>query len=313
MALTACLILSGMRSLGWMTASVFAAVVAVGVAAPAEAAPAYPKAVGRCVDQTAVLGQALCKKVTAVLLRDEKSTADEIAVAVVPTTGDAGIEAWSAGLFNTWGVGKKGKANGVLLVVALDDRKVRLQTGRGVANRLGGGDAARIIDDVTSHFSQNEYALGILTGLDEVRRQLGHHVPAGALLVPLAATAPAPTEPEQAGGGDPAVSADGSEFITPGDVTSADDGDVPVLPIAIGGFAVVALLAVAIGRGSSSSAGGGDPSSWAHRDGIHQATWTAGTTDSTTINSSPGLDSSGSSTSSFGGGSSDSSGATGTW
>lgn len=310
--LTACRILSGMRSFGWMTASVLAAVAAVGVAAPAEAAPAYPKAAGRCVDQTAVLGRALCKEVTAVLLRDEKSTTDEIAVAVVPTTGGAGIEAWSTGLFDTWGVGKKGK-NGVLLVVALDDHKVRLQTGRGVANRLGDSDAAHIVDDVTSYFTQNEYPLGILTGLDDVRRQLGHHVPADALLVPLAARAPAPTEPELSGGDDAAVSADGSDFTTQDDVTSAYDSAVPVLPIAIGGFAVVALLGVAIGRGSSRSTGGGDPSSFARHNSMRQTTWTAGSTDSTTINSSPSLDSSGGSAPGFGTSSTDGSGATGTW
>jgi uncharacterized protein len=292
-----------------MTASVFAAISVVGVAAPAEAAPAYPKANGRCVDQTAVLGQDLCAKVTAILLRDEKSTSDEIAVAVVPTTGASSIEAWSTGLFNTWGVGKKAKNNGVLLVVAVEDHKVRLETGRGVANRLGDSDAVNIVDDITSHFSDDEYALGILTGLDDVRRQLGHTVPTNALLAPLAATAPAPAEPDLTGSDDSGVSSDGSEFTTPDDFASADDGSVAVLPIAIGGFVVVVLLVVAIGRGSSRSAGRG----LAHHDSTHQATWATGITDSATTSSLSGTDASGSAGPSFGGGSSDGGGATGSW
>src|SRR5690349_19885120 len=106
-----------MRSLGWFTASFFAVTAVVGMAVPAQAAPVYPRADGRCVDQTGVLGPDLCRKVTSILVREEKSTSDEIAVVVVPNTGDSTIEAWSTGLFNTWGVGRKGKDNGVLLVV----------------------------------------------------------------------------------------------------------------------------------------------------------------------------------------------------
>lgn len=296
-----------------MTASVFAAVAVVGMAAPAEAATAYPKADGRCVDQTAVLGRALCAKVTTILLRDEKSTSDEIAVAVIPTIGDSSIEEWSTGLFNAWGVGKKSKNNGVLLVVALDDHNVRLETGQGVEDRLSDSDAGNIVDGITAHFTEDEYALGILTGLDDVRRQLGHTVPAKDRLAPLAATAPAPTEPDLTGGDDSGVTSDGSEFTLPGDVTATeDDGSIPVLPIAIGGFAVVGLLAVGLSRVSSRSTGGGT-SSFGRRGSTHQAMWTAGSSDSPTAISSPSVDSSGSSGTSFGGGTSDGGGATGSW
>lgn len=289
-----------------MTASVFAAVAVVGFAAPAEAAPAYPKADGRCVDQTAVLGPGLCAKVTAVLLREEKSTSDEIAVAVVPTTGDASIETWSTGLFNTWGVGKKGKNNGVLLVVALDDHTVRLETGRGAQARLDDNDAKTIVDDVTSHLAKDEYALGILTGLDDVRRQLGHTVPTKARLVSLAATAPTPPEPVLTDSDGTEVLSDGSEFTSPDDFGSVDDGFGPLVPIALGGFAVLALFGVVISRVSSRSNGGG------HHHATRQTTWAAGSSDSSSTSWSSS-DSSGSSGSSFGGGSSDGGGSSGSW
>ena len=288
----------------------FLVIAVVGSAARAEAAPAYPKVDGRCVDQTGVLGPDLCAKVTAALLRDERATSDEIAVVVVPTTGDAAIEAWSTGIFNAWGVGKKDKNNGVLLVVALDDHKVRLETGRGLAGRIGDSDAGTIAGGITEHFAQDEYALGILTGLDDVRRQLGHSVT--ARLESLAAAAPTPevTEDSNIWTGD--TSGDGIEFASPDDVASADDSSVPVVPIVIGGFVLVGLIGVLIGRGSSRSGPGGSRS----LSSDQQATWMAGstTTSSNSFSSTPSsVDSSGSSGSSFGGGSSDGGGATSSW
>jgi uncharacterized protein len=293
----------------------FLVIAVVGAAARAEAAPAYPAADGRCVDRTGVLGHDLCAKVTAALLRDERATSDEIAVVVVPTTGDAAIEAWSTGIFNAWGVGKKDKNNGVLLVVALDDHKVRLETGRGLAHRLGDSDAGTIADGITGHFAQDEYALGILTGLDDVRRQLGHTVPAAARLAPLAAAAPDPEvtatadlniwSGDTSGDTSDETSWDGSDFASP------DDGSVPVVPIAIGAFAVVALIGVLIGRGSSRPASG-DPGPRRRSSSDQPSTWMAGDV-STTSGTSSAVDSSGGSGSGFGGGSSDGGGATSSW
>ena len=53
------------------------------LAGPATAAPEYPAPTGRCVDEVGVLGSGVCADVTEILLRDERDTSDEIAVAVV--------------------------------------------------------------------------------------------------------------------------------------------------------------------------------------------------------------------------------------
>ena len=277
--------------------------VVVGGAGPADAAPAYPAAAGRCVDRTGVLGAGRCGLISSILQRDEKATSDEIAVAIVPTTGDKSIEAWTTGLFNTWGVGKKSKNNGVLLVVAVDDHRVRLETGRGAAGRLTDGEAATIVDDViTPRFAEDDYLLGVLTGLDEVRRELGHAIPADARLASLA------EEPD---------TEDDSTFVTNDDafidqIAEPDDSSVPAWPIGIGALGVVALIGFLISRASSgpATAGGGrrtrpvGPSSRTHR-----TTWVAGSSDTTSSSFSSSSDSG----SSFGGGSSDGSGASGSW
>ncbi|MFI7603415.1 TPM domain-containing protein [Actinoplanes sp. NPDC049681] len=309
-----------MRSRVWAPVAAVVAVTVVGLAAPAQAAPAYPRADGRCVDRTGVLGAALCKKITTILLRDEKATSDEIAVAVVPTTGDESIEAWSTGLFNTWGVGKKDRNNGVLLVVAIDDHTVRLETGRGAADRLSDGEAQRIIDEVvTPPFAEDDYPRGVLSGLDEVRGALGHSIPANARLTSLA---PA-TRPTAADESDGTTTTTGDESFFSGDdpgfTEESDDDSLPIGIFAVGALFVLVLLAIGIGRASASSPASAGPAGTAsnrrrsHHDSVHHATWMAGSFGSTSSNSSSGFDSSSSSSSSFGGGSSDGSGASGSW
>ncbi|MEV4642475.1 TPM domain-containing protein [Actinoplanes sp. NPDC049548] len=286
-----------MRSRVSVPAAVLLAAALVGMASPAQAAPAYPRATGRCVDQTGVLGAPLCKKITAILLRDEKAASDEIAVAVVPTTGDDSIEDWSTGLFNTWGVGKKDENNGVLLVVAIDDHHVRLETGRGLGDRLTDDEAQRIVDDViTPPFTDEQYPQGILAGLDEVRRTLGHRIPANARLESLAASAPN-AEPDSADGGEDSGSGSGvssglssgsssglssgsssgglssdtdsggdfdggsdGEFFAGGfDDSDFDDGDgsVSIGVVAVGALVLVGLVVVFIARAAGGSAGSG--------------------------------------------------------
>jgi uncharacterized protein len=288
--LTTYFILSDMRSRVSVAVAGLLAAAVVGTAAPAQAAPAYPRASGRCVDQTGVLGGELCEKITTILLREEKATSDEIAVAVVPTTGDESIKAWSTGLFNTWGIGKKERNNGVLLVVAVNDHKVRLATGRGAADRLTDDEARPIIDEVvTPAFADEDYPLGILSGLDEVRRTLGHRVPGDARLESLT---PAAADPVT----------DGGSVSTEIHDDDADGHDLPVWVIVTGLFAV-GLFAVFIYRVSKGGKPSGTPTrrrSSTTAQSAHHSAWMSSTSSS-------------GSGSGFGGGSSDGSGASGSW
>jgi uncharacterized protein len=285
----------------------FATAAVLCFSGPAAAAPAYPAAAGRCVDEVGVLGPDVCARVTEFLLADERATTDEIAVAVVPTTGDATIEAWSTGLFNTWGVGKKSKNNGVLLVVAVDDRRVRLATGTGLAKRLDDRAAAQIVDKtITPRFAEDAYAAGILTGLDEVRHRLGHTT-AGRQLAPLAqpAAEPAPGPvAEPVSGGIPDISGDDTDLGFSSDVTDEEPG-LPLGLFLIVGLALVGIIGFAAritGSGGSRVRADGHTSHWHSTSSSHSSTdWSS---------SSGG---SSSSSSDFGGGSSSGGGASGSW
>ena len=65
-----------------------------------------------------------------------ESTSVEMVVAIPPSIGDTTIEMWSEQLFTLWGIGKSDKDNGVLLVIAPEQRKARIQTGYGVEGAL---------------------------------------------------------------------------------------------------------------------------------------------------------------------------------
>ena len=74
-----------------------------------------------------------------------QQTTCEVVVALPPDIGDAPIEQWSEQLFTLWGIGKKDKDNGVLVVIAPEQRKCRIQTGYGVEGVLPDISCANII------------------------------------------------------------------------------------------------------------------------------------------------------------------------
>jgi uncharacterized protein len=177
-----------------VVAALLAGLVLAGTAAPASAAAPYPPP-GRCVDTSGELGAPLCAAVDRILLGEEQSHGDEIAVAVVPTTGGAPIEAWATGLFNAWGVGNRGADNGVLLVVAVRDRRMRIVTGEGARQRLTDEAAAGIVTGTLQpEFAQGRIPAGVLAGLDEIRAALGYPPGRDTALARLATGAATPVD-----------------------------------------------------------------------------------------------------------------------
>jgi uncharacterized protein len=101
-------------------------------------------------------------------------------------TGDQTIESFATNLFNKWGIGDRERNDGVLILVAVNDRKVRIELGSG----YGGGYNAQmqgVIDQqMLPHFKEKNYSLGILEGTDSVVQILSQRAAPTAL--PLAPT-----------------------------------------------------------------------------------------------------------------------------
>lgn len=96
-------------------------------------------------------------------------TSSQIAVVIIATTNGEEIASYTHNLFNKWGIGRQKENNGVLLLVAKEDRKLFIATGRGLEGALPDAIASSIIrNDITPYFKQDMYAQGIAKGLSSI-------------------------------------------------------------------------------------------------------------------------------------------------
>ncbi len=96
------------------------------------------------------------------LRRYEDSTSSQIAIVTVTGLGDWHIQEYATRLFEQWGIGKKGKDNGILILVAPNERKVRIETGYGLEGALPDLVQRRIISSyITPNFKSGNYYQGL--------------------------------------------------------------------------------------------------------------------------------------------------------
>ena len=97
----------------------------------------------------------------------------QAAVVIVPTTNGEDIFDYSMKVADRWKLGKKDTDQGLLMVVAVNDRKMYILTGYGLEGTLPDAVAKRIIsDDITPRFKQGDYAGGITAGINRIEERL---------------------------------------------------------------------------------------------------------------------------------------------
>jgi uncharacterized protein len=106
----------------------------------------FPALTGRVVDEAAILSAEMEGWASAELARLERRTSDQIVLVTLPNLGGRSIEEVGLALGNSWGIGKRELDNGVLLIIAPNDRKVRIAVGYGLEGLLTDEKAAAIID-----------------------------------------------------------------------------------------------------------------------------------------------------------------------
>jgi uncharacterized protein len=95
----------------------------------------------------------------------DKKTGAELAVVTIATTRPETIQSFSVRLFDKWKIGKRGKDNGVLMVIAIDDRQAWITTGYGVEGVITDAIAGKIVRDIMApSFKNGKYSEGILNG-----------------------------------------------------------------------------------------------------------------------------------------------------
>ena len=140
---------------------------------PAFAQPVYPELTGRVTDEAGLLTPQDKAEIEQALADLEQTSTDQLAVVTVKSLQGYPIEDYGVGLGRKWGIGQKGKDNGVLLIVAPNDRKVRIEVGRRLEPFMTDTMSALIIQNaILPKFRRGDFADGIKDGIRDIKAVL---------------------------------------------------------------------------------------------------------------------------------------------
>jgi uncharacterized protein len=144
------------------------ALVVVAVVAGSAAAE-FPPRQGYVADAAGVLDPSTRQDILQQLLDVERETRAEIALAIVGSLDGMTVEDYANRLFKAWGIGKKGADNGVLVLIAPSERKMRIEVGYGLEPILPDGLAGEVIrTEFTPRFKDGDYPAGIRAGMARI-------------------------------------------------------------------------------------------------------------------------------------------------
>jgi uncharacterized protein len=128
-----------------------------------------PPLAARVTDLTQTFTPAEIKALDSKLADWESRTSNQLVVLMVPTTQPEPIEAYSIRVADAWKIGRKGNDNGVVLLVAKNDRKMRIEVGYGLEGTLTDVTARRIIaENIAPSLRDGRFAAGINAGVDRI-------------------------------------------------------------------------------------------------------------------------------------------------
>ncbi len=124
-------------------------------------------------DQAGVLSMSARQQADSILADIWRQSSAEPVVVIVPDLSGADVDDFATELFTLWGIGKKDKDNGVLMLISVGDRRAAIRTGYGAEGVLPDVIASRIIrNDMAPHFRQGDYESGTLAALGTLHRVL---------------------------------------------------------------------------------------------------------------------------------------------
>ena len=136
------------------------------VSTSATAQRAIPKLTGPVVDQAGILSDRAERQLAGLIMMHEDSTSNQIAVLTVPSLDGEVLEEYSLRVGRTWALGQADKNNGVLFLIAVTERKIRIEVGYGLEGDLPDITAKRIIDnEMTPYFRKGDFDAGVVQGV----------------------------------------------------------------------------------------------------------------------------------------------------
>lgn len=142
---------------------VLAVVVLVG--SLAQTAPLYPEPQGNINDYVGVLTQSDKDNLNALVNAVLEQTGVTFAVAIVSGHGDESIEMYGVNLYEKWGIGQKNEDRGLLVILSMEERDLRMEVGYGLEPVITDGRAGECLDIMIPYFRNEEYGKGLYAGL----------------------------------------------------------------------------------------------------------------------------------------------------
>jgi uncharacterized protein len=145
-----------------------------------QALPALPALDARVIDQTGTLDAASRSAIEARLAEFEAARGTQVVVVMVASTQPEDIADYTQRLGDAWRIGRRDIGDGVLFVIAKDDRRLRIATSKTLEGAIPDLEARRIIDNaVVPAFRRNDYAGGVRAGVEQIlARVSGENLPA---------------------------------------------------------------------------------------------------------------------------------------
>jgi uncharacterized protein len=124
-------------------------------------------------DEANALKQKTIDELEKQLIAYEDSTSNQIAVLIIPVLDGEVLEEYSLRVAEKWKLGQASKDNGVLLLVAIDDHKMRIEVGQGLEGVLTDAQCNRIIrNEMAPEFRRNDYDAGVIAGIDGITKAI---------------------------------------------------------------------------------------------------------------------------------------------
>lgn len=130
------------------------------------AGPPIPEAVGFVNDHAGKLDESTRARLEAFLDQVQRKTGAQFAVLIMPSTAPVSPSEYKVAVFQRWGIGRRGQDDGLLMLVAIEEREVRFETGYGLEGTLPDGLQSRIFrQEMAPRFREGDYAGGITAGV----------------------------------------------------------------------------------------------------------------------------------------------------
>ena len=158
--------------LRWLAALVFSIALAAG--APAQDVQPVPPLSGRVIDQTGTLSAAQVQALDARLTAVEHERGSQIVVLMLASTQPEDIAAYAQRVADSWKIGRRQVGDGVLVVVAKSDRRVRIEVAKALEGAIPDLAASRIISEsITPAFKAGDFAGGLTAAVDRLAARIG--------------------------------------------------------------------------------------------------------------------------------------------